>query len=249
MKFRSLVALMFVVALPVSAQIFLTAPHRETTAGLLGAILGGALGLTAFPLLITLPWKLIQWRSQKLTTNPQLVSALIFTVTVAMALAGAKIENNVDTNNGTAGEFQFAPGDGCTFSARFPRPPEIKEVYSTDGVMSKEASLYLPDAFLRAECIATSERLAATEATAQNHLREFARRHGLIDVKVSSEIAGDHIIGRARGVKIVSGDWATYDIKLMIGHTSIMSVIAGGISSSYPQPGLSQFLGSIEPLT
>jgi hypothetical protein len=51
---------------------------------------------------------------------------------------------------------------GCTFSASFPEPPEVKELTVAGGIAVTQANFYGPDIILRAECLPTRGWLAPT---------------------------------------------------------------------------------------
>lgn len=247
MSLRFLVGVMFVIGLAASAYISLIVPGNEVTPARLGAVAGGAIGLLALPLLIAGPWKLIQRRSGNLTNAPQLTAGVLFALMAVGAINGAKVEDGgASSDIGTV--FIFMPDGGCAYSVEFPGAPEIKDNHVAGGIVAKEANLYLTDAFMRAECLATGGRFPVTEPAAKAQLVQFAEKQGLTDVTVSTEIVSGHVRGHARGVKMAAGKWATYEIRMIVGPQSIMSAVAGGVSSGFPQPGISPFLDSIRPL-
>ena len=75
-------------------------------------------------------------------------------------------------------------------------------------------------------------------------LRDHAHRNGLMDVEFEVSEMNGLVRGLARGWKTVSGNVATYEVRLLMDGASMMSLTAGGVSSGYPQPGIHEFLTS-----
>jgi hypothetical protein len=133
---------------------------------------------------------------------------------------------------------------GCTFSASFPGPPEVKELVVAGGIAVTQANFYGRDTILRAECLPTEGRIAPTRETVMTELREHAHRNGLMDVEFEVNEMNGFVRGVARGWKTVSGNASTYEVHLLADGASLMSLTAGGVSSGYPQPGIYEFLTS-----
>jgi hypothetical protein len=133
---------------------------------------------------------------------------------------------------------------GCTFSASFPGPPELKELVVAGGITVTQANFYGSDTVLRAECLPTGGRFPPTRETVMAELRGHAYRNGLTNVEFEFSEMNGFVRGVARGWKTVSENAATYEVHLLVDGASMMSLTAGGASSGYPQPGIHEFLTS-----
>jgi hypothetical protein len=97
---------------------------------------------------------------------------------------------------------------------------------------------------MRAECLPAESTFVPTRHDVITQLREHAHRNGLLDVEFEIREGDGFVRGLARGLKTISGNAATYEVHLLTDGASAMSLVAGGVSSSYPQPGIYEFLNS-----
>lgn len=203
----------------------------ETTGGVLTLFLVGALVSTVLVVL-----------SRKRTVSaafPTAVGITALAVFSFLSYQGSKLQRSLAS-------FAFeAPG--CTFSASFPGPPEVKELVVAGGIAVTQANFYGRDTILRAECLPTE--FAPTRETVMAELRQHAQRNGLMSVEFEVSEMNGFVRGVARGWKTVSGNAATYEVHLLADGASLMSLTAGGVSSGYPQPGIYDFLASGRRLT
>jgi hypothetical protein len=164
------------------------------------------------------------------------VGLVVMTALVLLSYQGVEVQR-------TLASVPFeAPG--CTFSASFPGPPEVKESVVAGGIAVTQANFYGRDTILRAECLPTEGRFAPTRETVMAELRDHAHRNGLMDVEFKVDQMNGFVRGVARGWKTVSGNAATYEVHLLVDGASMMSLTAGGVSSGYPHPGIYEFLAS-----
>jgi hypothetical protein len=200
----------------------------ETTGGVLVLFLVGALVSTVSHLLC---------RERTASAAPPTVLGII-----VLAAFSFLIYQGIEIQRTLASVPFEAPG--CTFSASFPGPPEVKELIVAGGISVTEANFYGRETILRAECLRTEGRFAPTRETVMAELRGHAHRNGMMDVEFEVSEMNGFVRGVARGWKTVSGNAATYEVHLLADGASMMSLTAGALSSGYPQPGIYEFLAS-----
>jgi hypothetical protein len=146
----------------------------------------------------------------------------------------------------------FAP-DGCEFAIAFPEAPQVVKQYvegagylttasggvkgdlETTVVMVAEAASFNPGALDGID----------QEAYLIERGLQYAEFNGLEHVEYNTErIAGSPAI-TIRGGKTVGGVRVIYLCRAVLGTRSVLMVRAGGAATSFPQPGLLQYVNSI----
>lgn len=143
---------------------------------------------------------------------------------------------------------------GCEFSVEFPGKPTL-QTYSSPEFGDYEQAQWISEeadetVALRTDCIAIpglGVRLGEqVNQTLVDHLIQFANNNGLSAVEYSYDITDAGPTARARGVKRVQGVPLTYQVAVVAGSTSLLSVYAGGPSATYPQREVEPFLSSVK---
>lgn len=142
---------------------------------------------------------------------------------------------------------------GCEYLVKFPSTPEYKtgfdpkigEYTQAEFKAGNKKNRY----FLRAECVGTDDIRNSeinTKKFLQKQMVAYAESNGFSN---SEYHYGEGKLGKyvqVRGFKSLSGVPATYEAYTYVGNNSFISLYAGGISSSYPQPPVSKFFRSLQ---
>ena len=144
---------------------------------------------------------------------------------------------------------------GCEFSVEFPDKPTIK-TYTSPQIGDYEEALWtsqVPEdsTALRTECIpipALSEKLTSTNGKQflLDLLSKFAHDNGLSAVEYRYALKKIGPTGMARGIKTIQGVPVTFQIVVVGGNSSLITLYAGGRSATFPQREISPFLSSVQ---
>jgi hypothetical protein len=149
------------------------------------------------------------------------------------------------------GGWTFSP-EGCDFAVVFPSEPKTTSVVVPEVGEIPEAEISDPRGLMRANCITVSTDvpnrtipfyqdrellLRAVQAHAeQNGLSNASYFHDNVDLGAR---AG------ARGTKKIEGRWATYETIWLVSPRSVMTLMTGHLSESYPTREISGFIESV----
>ena len=143
---------------------------------------------------------------------------------------------------------------GCEFSVEFPSKPTVK-TYTHPNVGDYEEALWISQVpedstALRTECInipSFSEKVLSRDPKEflLNQLSIYSHNNGLTSVEYQYSMEPYGPRGIVRGIKHIQGVPVTYQIVIVAGNTSLISLYAGGKSASFPQQEISSFISSI----
>jgi hypothetical protein len=154
---------------------------------------GKAVGLFLMAALVSRIIVLFHRKPIGSASSPTAVGLVVMTALVLLSYQGIEVQRTL----------AFVPFEapGCTFSASFPGPPEVKELVVAGGIAVTQANFYGSDTVLRAECLPTEGRFAPTRETVMAELRGHAHRNGLINVEFELSETNEFVRGIARGSK------------------------------------------------
>lgn len=180
-----------------------------------------------------------------------------FPASVAITLTLCSCDGPPSPQDGLRNNTHRYVAANCDFAVRFPSEPRVRNLthpqlgsYEEAGLVSGEPGI---PAMLRTECIPVPDNLARLGGDVgaanmlQQQLNAFAVTGGLENVQISVEQTALGPTGMLRGTKTVGGQPAMYQMRTVAGPHSNINVYVGGAASSFPQPGMMEFLNSIEP--
>jgi len=145
----------------------------------------------------------------------------------------------------------------CDFAVYFPSEPRVRTLSNPELGSYEEAGLVSGDvdapAMLRTECIPVFNNLtrlggpAGAASVLREQLNALASAAGLANVQISVEQTSLGPTGMLQGTKTVGGRAVIYQMRAIAGPNSNLNLYAGGDASSFPQPGMMEFLNSAEP--
>lgn len=161
---------------------------------------------------------------------------------------------SAESKGSVAERFRYlAPN--CDFAVSFPGEPRkrvsshpVLGLYEEAGIFRQSPS----EPWLKSECIPVPDNLArlggpqAAVEVLQHHLSEYAAAIGLANAAVNVELGGLGPTGTVQGTKLANGVPVIVQIRSVIGPDSNINVFASGPAESYPFPGATDFLTSIE---
>ncbi|KAB2837904.1 MAG: hypothetical protein F9K47_19195 [Burkholderiales bacterium] len=143
---------------------------------------------------------------------------------------------------------------GCEFSVEFPAKPTIK-AYTHPNVGDYEEALWVSkvpedSTALRTECInipSLSEKVLSRgpKEFLLNQLSVFAHNNGLSSVEYQYSMKPYGPSGLARGIKHIQGEPVTYQVVVVAGKSSLVTLYAGGKSATFPQREILPFISSV----
>jgi hypothetical protein len=161
-------------------------------------------------------WVLLIRQPQRSMATPTAVGLLILVAFSHFSYQGIRFGSTLES-------FSFEP-PGCTFSASFPGPPEVRELVQESGLVVTQANFYGRNTLMRAECLPAESTFVPTRHDVITQLREHADRNGLLDVEFEIREGDGFVRGLARGLKTISGNAATYEVHLLTDGASAMSL-------------------------
>lgn len=147
----------------------------------------------------------------------------------------------------------FAP-EGCEFRVRFPAKPQITKQYidgvgyyikASGGHRGNQRTTYV----VAAEGLPFDRSYIQGVDTAQfllERAREYATFNGMSHVEYHTEKMKLGDVVTFRGGKTVGGVRALYMGKVILGKHSMLMLQGGGAAESFPQPGLLEFMASVQ---
>jgi hypothetical protein len=200
--------------------------------------LGGALGAAA------VPWILLRLAARR-------AAWISFGVIAAVVISGTALER---ANGSQAGVGYQYHSNGCEFAVQFPSKPTITNEASQFGSVDRaqwQSSSDLDATILTSACGAappfrTAQERANAKEVLIGRMRAHAHENGLSCNQYSylSLDIGHRV--SARCTKTIQGEQATYQFMMMAGETSIVIMVAGGLTSSYPPPEVVPFFSSLK---
>ncbi len=139
--------------------------------------------------------------------------------------------------------------DGCEYSVEFPGNPKLT-TFHIPGFGEYPSAEYVSGsdgAVFRVECMSfskTQRDFLDNRKYLLDQAAAFAETNGLGGVEFQYE---DTELGRLvtlRGYKRVAETPVTFEVHMYLGRRSLLTMLAGGASSHYPQVGVTEFFAS-----
>lgn len=135
---------------------------------------------------------------------------------------------------------------GCEFRVFFPTKTQKKTTYANGVESLMVQSVYEPDTpFMRAECLPLSnpdETIAAFRSILENQ----ARNAGLQNPEITIENSRLGVIGTYAGVRKAGGFDIKFFGKLVIGKTSVLSLLVSEEAAKFSSDKAVYFLNTVE---
>jgi len=140
----------------------------------------------------------------------------------------------------------------CEFSVTFPSTPEVK-VYTHPQLGDYEEALWVStvpedSTILRTECIPVQLNLDTSNAKdfLLDQLAILAKNNGLSSVEYLYKFEAIGPTGYIRGIKYIQEKPITYRVATVAGKSSLITLYAGGLSSTFPQREVNPFIASVK---
>lgn len=203
-------------------------------------VLGGSLGLLVisgiFPLIL---WGAHKFNRDDIPKRIRLWAGLIIATSV-LVVWSANIRSGTTEQSG----YWFRPDD-CKHVVYFPAQPQLKTIHSPAGPTLQAELASRETGLLRAECMGNLETRLQGKSEIGAMLYEYAQMNGLQNITLEFPEEDGALIARVRGYKTVSNVPLTYESIFYGESSSIFGITVGGLSSSYPQNAIAEFIGSV----
>jgi hypothetical protein len=244
MTIGKFIAGMFVLGLIVAYLVNIVIPGAEFSEYVeqtLAGILGSAFGIITLPALILLGW----WKFRPNSKPPYFAAGGLFVFMAYFPISNTIFENS---------DFIHAPS-GCEFAVTFPALPEIKPIQYPGIASASQASLARKRSNLMATCGVAKGTVVLTEQEFRQYIEQQLRIQGFRNIETKLKRHAQWIDVTGKATKVGEGREYTGSFRYLMGKKSILNVIATGISTEFPRPGMSKFLrsarlrmeGTIEP--
>lgn len=206
----------------------------------IGSLIGGGIGIALIPLLIM----------RFVGAKGAWVAFVIFSLGYTQDQLNWLKVDNINAND--IHQYTFKAKD-CDFATNFPSKPIVKIYTHPDTGDYEEATwvktISKESIVLKTECLKIPN---LKEHIANKNLKEFmlnqlsiySKNNGLSSTEYNYELKSLGSTGHVRGIKYIQDIPITYEIIVIIGENSLISLKAGGNSSTYPQKVITPFLSS-----